>query len=392
MGRHNEARRRNWEELDVRLDAVRSSGPSPRRRRPGQKKRRRRRNSPVGPSVVLALLLVCVLYGGYLLVSAAFGSGEEDGPVTVVVEKGDTLDDVADKLDEAGVIKSSTFFKLNARTEGTDIKPGEYQFTPGEDGDEILVALSSGDSVSKLQVAIPEGLSLEQTARAVEEGVGISAEEFEAAAEETDYGYAFLEDPAVETTEGFLFPKKYEFEQDADASQIVDRLLNQYLIETRGLDFEGAQDRLNLTEYELVTVASLVEKEAANDEERPLVASVIYNRIRADMPLQMDAALQYVLDEPKEDLSLDDLEIESPYNTYKTAGLPPGPIANPSRESIQAALEPARTDYLYYVLQADGKEHFFTNDYDEFLDAKQKYDEERDEERESASTSITVTH
>ena len=149
MGRHDEARRRNWEELDVRLDAVRSSGPSPRSRRPGQKKRRRRRNSPVGPSVVLALLLVCVLYGGYLLVSAVFGSGEEDEPVTVVVEKGDTLDDVADKLEEAGVIKSSTFFKLNARTEGTDIKPGEYQFAPGEDGDEILVALSSGDSVSK---------------------------------------------------------------------------------------------------------------------------------------------------------------------------------------------------------------------------------------------------
>lgn len=388
MGRHNEARRRNWEELDVLLDAVRSSGRSPRRRRPGQKKRRRRRNSPVRPSVVLALLLVCVLYGGYLLVSAAFGSGEEDEPVTVVVEKGDTLDDVADKLEEAGVIESSTFFKLNARTEGTDIKPGEYQFAPGEDGDEILVALSSGDSVSKLQVTIPEGLSLKQTARAVEEGVGIPAEEFEAAAEETDYEYAFLEDPAVETTEGFLFPKKYEFEQDADASQIVDRLLNQYLVETRGLDFEGAQERLNLTEYELVTVASLVEKEAANDEERPLVASVIYNRIRSDMPLQMDAAIQYVLDEPKEDLSLDDLEIESPYNTYKTAGLPPGPIANPSLESIQAALVPARTDYLYYVLQADGKEHFFTNDYDEFLNAKQK----SQAERESEATSLAVTH
>ena len=127
-----------------------------------------------------------------------------------------------------------------------------------------------------------------------------------------------------------------------------------------------------------------------------MVARVIYNRIRADMPLQMDAAIHYVLDETKEDLSLDDLEIESPYNTYKTIGLPPGPIANPSRESIQAALEPARTDYFYYVLQADGKEHFFTNDYDEFLDAKQKYDEERDEksdeEQGSASTLITVTH
>ena len=106
----------------------------------------------------------------------------------------------------------------------------------------------------------------------------------------------------------------------------------------------------------------------------------------------MDAALQYVLHEPKDDLSLDELETESHYNICKTACLPPCPICNPRRESIRAALEPARTDYLYYVLQADGKEHFFTNDYDEFLDAKQKYDEERNEDRERASTSITVTH
>ena len=119
-------------------------------------------------------------------------------------------------------------------------------------------------------------------------------------------------------------------------------------------------------------MASLVEEESANLEERPLIASVIYNRLRAGMPLQIDASIQYALDKPKEELKFSDLDIDSPYNTYANLDLPPGPIANPSRESIKAALEPARTDYLYYVLETDGQGHFFTDDYDEFLEAKDR--------------------
>jgi UPF0755 protein len=315
-------------------------------------------------------VLLGVLYGIYLLVSALFGGGEE--PVTIVVEKGDTLSSVADKLKEAGVIRSSTLFKIESRIEGadTEIKAGEYRFAPGESRDEILKTLSSGDSISALTITIPEGLTLEQTAQVVEKQSGIPAEEFKAAAEKTDYGYKFLDDPAIETSEGFLFPKQYEFEKGTDAEQIVNRLLEQYLLETKDLDFAAAQERLNLTEYELITTASLIEKESANPEERPIIASVIYNRIRSGMPLQVDATIQYVLGKPKEDLKLADLEVDSPYNTYENPGLPPGPIASPSRESIQAALKPAETDYLYYVLEADGKKHFFTDDYDEFLEAK----------------------
>jgi UPF0755 protein len=295
-----------------------------------------------------------------------------------LVEQGDTLSGVAGKLEEAGVISSSLLFELKARFDGWDkeIKPGEYRFTPGEKREEIMRTLASGDSISAFTITIPEGLTLEQTARVVEAEGGVPAEEIEAAARKTDYGYAFLDDPDIETTEGFLFPKKYEFEGETSAEQIVNRLLEQYLIETRELDFEAAQRRLNLTEYELVTVASLVEKEAANPEERSIIAGVIYNRIRSGMPLQVDATVQYILDKPKEDLSIDDLEIESPYNTYKNRGLPPGPIANPSRESIRAALEPAATDAFYYVLEPGGKEHFFTNDYDEFLEAKKAAEEE----------------
>ena len=390
MRRHDKAHRRDWEEIDVPLENMRSPELPLRQRRRKPKKRLRRRRSPVGPLILLALALVGLLYGGYLLANAVFSGDEEDPAVTVVVEKGDTLSSVADKLEEAGVIESSTLFKLGVRLEGedTEIKPGEYRFSPGEDSDEILETLSSGDSISTIEVTIPEGLTLKQTAQVIEEEIGIPAAEFEEAAKKTDYRYAFLDDPDIETTEGFLFPKRYEFEKDTDATQVVDRLLEQYLVETKDLDFEEAQDRLNLTEYELVTVASIIEKEAANDEERPLVASVIYNRIRADMPLQVDATIQYALDEPKEDLSLDDLEIESPYNSYKNPGLPPSPVASPGRESIRAALEPAKTDYLYYVLEANSEEHFFTNDYDEFLNAKQK----SQAERESEATSLTVTH
>ena len=116
-----------------------------------------------------------------------------------------------------------------------------------------------------------------------------------------------------------------------------------------------------LTEHQLVTVASLIEKEAASPEEKPLVASVIYNRLDRDMPLQIDATIQYALERPKANLSLHDLKVDSPYNTYENKGLPPGPICSPSRDSLEAALNPEQTNYLYYVLKADGQSHFFTS-------------------------------
>ena len=380
MGRHHRARRRRERrEIDERLSPVRPSGSLSKRQRRGRLKKPRggRESRARFPLLVVTLLFVGVPLGAYLISSA--GPRGENEPVTVTVEQGDTLSSVAGKLEEVGVVGSSLLFELEARYNGWDneIKPGEYRFVPGEAREEILRTLSSGDSISAFTITIPEGLTLEQTAQVVEEESGVPAEEFEAVAKETDYGYAFLENPDIETTEGFLFPEKYEFEGEVSAEQIVNRLLEQYLVETREFDFEAAQRRFNLTEYELITTASLVEKEAANPEERSLIASVIYNRIRSGMPLQIDATVQYVLHKPKENLSFDDLEVESPYNTYKNRGLPPAPIASPSRESIRAALEPAETDYLYYVLGAGGKDHFFTDDYVEFLEAKEEAEDER---------------
>jgi UPF0755 protein len=323
------------------------------------------------------LLVVGVLAAIYLIYTIAGGSEQEpEAPAKIEVVKGDTLSSVAEKLEQAGVVQSAFMFKVEARMGGygTEIKTGEYTFPRDEDSEKILEKLTAGEAIPTLAITIPEGLNIEQTAQEVARQSDIPAAKFEEAARRTDYGYGFLEDPAIETTEGFLFPKQYEFEEGTTASQMVTRMLEQYLLETQTLDISSAKERLNLTEYELITVASLVEEEAASPEERPLVASVIYNRLRKDMPLQIDATVQYALGRPKEELSLADLKIDSPYNTYENPGLPPSPICSPGRQSLEAAINPAETDYLYYVLKANGEEHFFTSNYNEFLKWKQKRD------------------
>ena len=363
MRPYDRSNRRDPEELDARLDALYRSGP------------RRIHRSNARPALLGVLLVLTVLGAIIIIYSAATGAEngrdpEESAEVEVV--KGDTLSDVAAKLVEAGIIKSAFVFELQARYQGygTEIRTGRYTFEPGQDSEEILRKLTAGQPAPTFTVTIPEGLTLEETARTVAAESGVPAVEFEEAARSTDYGYAFLDNPDVKTTEGYLFPAKYDFEKGVTARQIVDRLLEQYLIETQGLDIADAKERLHLTEYQVVTVASLIEKEAATPEEKPLIASVIYNRLHKDTPLQIDATIQYALNRPKADLSLADLKVDSPYNTYRHKGLPPGPICSPSRESIQAALDPAATDYLYYVLRADGRKHYFTRSYDDFLRAK----------------------
>lgn len=369
MRRYDRKRRADREELEARLSALRRARP---------KHGRRRRRSDLGPLVIGVLMVVCALGAVYTIYATATAEEERaaDPPAKVEVVKGDTLDTVARKLEGAGVVRSAFMFKLEARWEGrgTDIKTGVFSFERGEDSDEIMSKLTAGEAKPTMEIAIPEGLTLEQTAAEVARQSGVEQADFRRAARRTDYGYAFLDDPAIKSTEGYLFPSRYAFEKGTTAHQMVNRLLGQYLIETQGMDIKGATRRLGVSEYELITVASLVEKEAASDRERPLVASVVYNRLRRGMPLQIDASVHYALENPKAELSLADLKVDSPYNTYEHEGLPPGPICSPGLRSMQAAIEPAQTNYLYYVLKSDGREHFFTNDYDEFLAWKEHRD------------------
>ena len=362
MRRHAKSKRRDRDELDARLDALQQTS--------SRRIRRKRRSNVLGVLLVLGVL-------GAIFVIYSAATGGEDGTresARVQVIKGDTLSDVAAKLEEAGVIKSAFVFELQARYEGygTQIKTGRYAFESGQDSGEILHKLTVGQAAPTFTVTIPEGLTIKETAGTVAAGSNVPAPEFDEAARRTDYGYAFLDNSEVKTTEGYLFPAKYDFERGFTARQIVDRLLQQYLLETQDLDFAEAKERLDLTENQVVIVASLVEKEDASHEEKPLIASVIYNRMRKDTPLQIDATIQYALKRPKANLSLADLKVDSPYNTYENKGLPPGPICSPGRESLLAALNPANTNYLYYVLEANAEKHFFTKSYNDFLRAKAK--------------------
>lgn len=232
----------------------------------------------------------------------------------------------------------------------------------------LLKTRQSGDKSGVYEIVIPEGFTVDDIAERVESSSKgrITRSQFLHAARSSRYDHWFLED-ADGNLEGFLFPKTYEVMANASARSVVRMLLDQFEKETSGLEWERAKT-LGITPYQAVIVASLIEKEVRVPQERELVSSVIYNRLSKGMRLEIDATVQYALKTWKSDLSYDDLKVDSPYNTYKISGLPPAPICNPGFESIRAALYPASTDYLFYVLTdpVEGK-HSFTSDYQQFL-------------------------
>jgi UPF0755 protein len=222
------------------------------------------------------------------------------------------------------------------------------------------------------KVTLPEGLTLKQTASKVQEATEgkITAGEFEAATREGGFDFDFLAD-ADGNLEGFLFPKTYDLTSRTSAREAVNTLLKQFQVETENLEWGRARS-LGVSRYQAVIIASMIEKEAKLPQDRPLIASVIYNRLKRNMKLGIDATVQYALGQRKPELSNKDLEVDSPYNTYKIDGLPPAPICNPGFESIRAALYPASNSFLYYILTGSDGKHSFTADYQEFVRWKEE--------------------
>jgi UPF0755 protein len=204
----------------------------------------------------------------------------------------------------------------------------------------------------------------------VAEKLGLDGKRFLSAAESGEYVLPPYLPEGSPTVEGFLFPKTYEFITDVTEEQVIQRLLDQFGDEVSQLDWSRAGE-LGLDPYEVVIVASLIEREAMLDKERPKVASVIYNRLRQEMLLQIDATVEYALPEHKNRLTYEDYEYPSPYNTYLNPGLPPTPIASPSLASLRAALRPANTEFLFYLVVDPGTgRHEFAESYQEFLRLK----------------------
>jgi UPF0755 protein len=299
--------------------------------------------------------------------------------VQVEIPDGYGLEEIAAALEDNGVIKSARFFILRSTIEraGSKYKAGAYEFSKSMSADDIMGMLVEGIKREAVKFTVPEGLTLTQTAAILVEDGLMTEDEFWNEVENGQYDYRFLEGAPAgrERLEGFLYPETYEIYKDEGAHAVVDMMLGQFGKLFTDEDYARAEE-MGYSVREIVTIASLIERETAVPGERAVVSRVIYNRIEDDMNLQIDAAIQYILGTPREQLTNDDLEIDSPYNLYKYKGLPPGPICSPRKDSVDAALYPDENGYIYYVLDpALNGMHRFSEGYDEFLSNKAAYQE-----------------
>lgn len=285
-------------------------------------------------------------------------------PVQIEVPKGSTTAEIGELLANAGVVPSATMFRLQQRwsSDPRPLKAGVYDLATGMTYEAALQALREGPVIQYVTFTIPEGWTIDQIAARVQEKTGAPAAEFKALASEgaAQFSYPFLTDNRTGSLQGYLFPKTYRVTAGSSAREIIDVMLAQFGREIAGLDLTYAVSR-GLTTHDVVTIASIIEREARVDKDRPLISSVIYNRLGRDMKLEICATVQFIVGN-KPRLLYKDLKVESPYNTYLHKGLPPGPISSPGFKSLEAAVAPAQTDFLYYVLtHKDGSHSFSTS-------------------------------
>lgn len=332
--------------------------------------------------VIVLLVIVLLLVGGVWYYTQMFGSVTMDSKVEVTIPEASTSAEIGAILKDNGVIKSTLAFKLQVKKDGVgaELQAGTYYFKGTYSLNKVIDALVSGPAVSGVKVTIPEGYNQSQIIDLlVEKGLTTEADFMDAATND-DFGYDYL--PATGDSlrlEGFLYPDTYYIEKGDSAHNIIAKMLKQF--DDQYTDqWQARVTELGLTTLQWVTMASIVEKEAAVETDRPIIAGVFYNRLKLGMLLQSCATVQYALGETKSVLSDEDVQVDSPYNTYINYGLPPGPIASPGYASLEAALYPTDSDYLYFVAKPNG-EHIFSKTYEEHLAAKAAiengdYDEE----------------
>ncbi|MDE2481350.1 MAG: endolytic transglycosylase MltG [bacterium] len=309
----------------------------------------------LGRLVAALVVLVVLAVAGFAYLTYGDRSHPAQ-PTHVIVPRGSTFADISSQLAQAGVIESALAFRALARLRhaDADVHAGAYLFSAHRSADEVLRSLQSGGAQVATWVTIPEGFTAEQIARRLQDdGLGDAAA-FERVVRTSTLA---VDGARTASLEGFLFPSTYLVPLDASPAQIAREFTDQFYKELPP-DASARAKALHVSVPQAVIVASLVESEAKADVDRPLIASVIYNRLRLHMPLQIDATIEYALPEHKTELSFADLKIDSPYNTYLHEGLPPTPISNPGEPSLEAAFHPATTKALYYVYCGNGRHVF----------------------------------
>jgi len=345
---------------------------------------RERRHLPkaVGVSAVLLILLALVgvaFVGGRTVLSSFSSSsaspdytGDGVDSVLVQVEEGESASQIATTLQSKDVVKSTAAFREAAAADerSRSVQPGFYRLRTQMSAASALTLLLDPSSRAESRVTLPEGVTLADALQRIADGTEVPLKDLKKAV--ADPEALGLPDYADGQVEGFLFPATYDIEPGTNAVQTLKMMVQRFDESAAALDLEGRAEELGRTPYEVLTTASLIEKETAFAGDRAKVARVVYNRLEADMPLQFDSTVNYIRTEKKARLSLDDIKVESDYNTYQNQGLPPTPIDSPGEAAIEAALEPADGNYIYFVTIAKDGRSLFTNSYDDFINAKNK--------------------
>ena len=337
-------------------------------------------------------LLVIVLVGGFFTWNYIKGETQpvdtaQTELVSFEIEQGASVKEVSKALEEEGIIRNSKLFNFYLKFKNVSgFKSGLYHVSKSMTLDEIIAELS-GQGKDKDQnatkVLIREGEQLTEIAKEVEKSTKYSAEDFMAKVQDEDFlRYLVQKFPKLLTQsyngyqvkyvlEGYLFPATY----DMNDSKTLQMLITEMVAKTDEV-MSKYYDKILASDYtlqEIMAMASLIEKEGSKLEDRKKISSVFHNRIKENMKLQTDVSVQYALGEHKEALSLEDLEVDSPYNLYQNYGVGPGPYNSPSEDSIVAALEPEKTDYLYFLADIKTKEIYYAKTYEEHLELKAKY-------------------
>lgn len=331
---------------------------------------RNSRRSPWGWILFLALLVVGlgVLVLGWLLALQPVTLEGQPRTEIVTIESGQSLRQIAASLESRGLIRHAWAFRVQAylTLAAARLQAGTYQLDTGMSTAEVVSSLATGKSALR-KVTFPEGLNLRDCGALLAQDGVCGAPEFLGAAT-TEAVEAVLGgklSPRAADAEGFLFPDTYFFSLNEDPATVVSTMAQAFRQKFYDPVWRQRSRAPWGNLFQVVTLASLVEKEARADSERALIAGVLLGRLRKGMPLQCDATVQYALGNHRERLTLADLKVNSPYNTYLHKGLPPGPICNPGLPSLQAALYPAQTDYLFYVARPGQKTHVFTRTFAE---------------------------
>ena len=334
-----------------------------------------------GPGRFIALgVLVAIVLGIAWFANSLLQPFKGDGgkTVRVTIPQGSSLSEIADRLEQSGVIEDAGFFQLRARINGDsgNLRPGSYEFREDMSFSSALDVLKEGVPPDVVQVGIPEGLSRKEIAPLTGGLRGSYVRRTRRAPSLNPRAYGAK---GATSLEGFLFPSTYELKKGQTVARLRDQQLANFKSNFKKVDLSYAK-RKNLTPYDVLIIASLVEREAMLAKERPIIASVIYNRLHDDIRLDIDATTRFAVGNWKRPLRQSELQNPSPYNTRVHPGLPPGPIGNPGLASIKAAAHPAKTGFLFYVVKPGtcGRHNFAKTDA-EFQGYVNEYNRARDE-------------